>query len=302
MGRGRHRGREVDRPRGMRILGQMPRWVPRYLGTQVGTKQPGRYLQELSLPPGSCSHGTGVLSITVFRPSRSPSPTRLSSSIPTSTGTDDSSARPCHDNDFLAPLPPDPPPPQHSCHRNTRHSAPDMAPEGRPAPRGRGRGRGARGRGGRGGASAAAPAGAAQDADPASAAPAPAPMPGTKTPAQDGAADTPTPRAAPTPAARPAAATRGSGSAFGKFLPRAVRRSQLDREAIAQKETQKLEDKAAQDARMKRASRGRGGRRARGGPAGGFQDRVIRGGAGGFGSMIEATSSRESCESRCCAV
>lgn len=50
---------------------------------------------------------------------------------------------------------------------------------------------------------------------------------------------------------------------------------------------------------MKRAARGRGGRRARGGPAGGFQDRVIRGGAGGFGSMIEATSSRE-CLWSCC--
>lgn len=49
---------------------------------------------------------------------------------------------------------------------------------------------------------------------------------------------------------------------------------------------------------MKRASRGRGGRRARGGPAGGFQDRVIRGGAGGFGSMIEATGSRESSKIR----
>lgn len=131
----------------------------------------------------------------------------------------------------------------------------------------------------------------------------------TKTPAQDNAADPSASQAAPAPgasttrpapAARPAAATRGSGSGFGKFLPRAVRRSQLDREAIAQKETQKLEDKAAQDARMKRAARGRGGRRARGGPAGGFQDRVIRGGAGGFGSMIEATSSRECYESRCC--
>lgn len=50
---------------------------------------------------------------------------------------------------------------------------------------------------------------------------------------------------------------------------------------------------------MKRAARGRGGRRARGGPAGGFQDRVIRGGTGGFGSMIEATSSRECYNSRC---
>lgn len=50
---------------------------------------------------------------------------------------------------------------------------------------------------------------------------------------------------------------------------------------------------------MKRAARGRGGRRARGGPAGGFQDRVIRGGTGGFGSMIEATSSRECYKSRC---
>lgn len=76
----------------------------------------------------------------------------------------------------------------------------------------------------------------------------------------------------------------------------------MDREAIAQKETQKLEDKAAQDARMKRAARGRGGRRARGGPAGGFQDRVIRGGAGGFGSMIEATSSRESRNSHFCTI
>lgn len=76
----------------------------------------------------------------------------------------------------------------------------------------------------------------------------------------------------------------------------------MDREAIAQKETQKLEDKAAQDARMKRAARGRGGRRARGGPAGGFQDRVIRGGAGGFGSMIEATGSRECFRSCCCTI
>ncbi|KAK7749716.1 hypothetical protein SLS53_000295 [Cytospora paraplurivora] len=93
-------------------------------------------------------------------------------------------------------------------------------------------------------------------------------------------------------AARPTPA-RGGASGAAKFLPRAIRRSQLDREAIAQKESQKQEDKAAQDARLRRAGRGGrgGGRRARGGP-GGFQDRVIKGGAGGFASQLESTGSR----------
>lgn len=98
---------------------------------------------------------------------------------------------------------------------------------------------------------------------------------------------------------RPAAArpTPGRAGAAGaaKFLPRAVRRSQLDREAIAQKESQKQEDMAAQEARLRRGGRGRGGgRRARGGAPGGYQDRIIRGGAGGFASMLEATASRRS--------
>lgn len=95
-------------------------------------------------------------------------------------------------------------------------------------------------------------------------------------------------------AARPTPARAGAAGA-AKFLPRAVRRSQLDREAIAQKESQKQEDRAAQEARLRRGGRGRGGgRRARGGAPGGYQDRIIRGGAGGFASMIEATASRGS--------
>lgn len=94
--------------------------------------------------------------------------------------------------------------------------------------------------------------------------------------------------------ARAATAARGA-RAGGRFMPRAIRRSQLDREAIAAQEVAKVEDKATLDARLKRATRGGrgGGRRARGGPPASF-DRVIRGGAGGFGSGIQSSGTRES--------
>ncbi|KUI56790.1 hypothetical protein VP1G_04050 [Cytospora mali] len=185
-----------------------------------------------------------------------------------------------------------------------------MAPEGptRGARGGAARGRGSRprrggaARGGRGGAAAAGnDAPEADMGDAATAAPA-APTE-TQTRPDTGATDAPSnPQPDPTPSAsttRPAAArptpARAGASGAAKFLPRAVRRSQLDREAIAQKESQKQEDKVAQDARLRRGGRGRGGgRRARGGAPGGYQDRIIRGGAGGFASMIEATSSRGS--------
>ncbi|KUI71576.1 hypothetical protein VM1G_07131 [Cytospora mali] len=188
-----------------------------------------------------------------------------------------------------------------------------MAPEG-PARGARGgatRGRGYRprrggsARGGRGGAAAAASNDAPEADMSDAAATAPAPPTETQTRPDTGATDTPSnPQPDPTAGAsttRPAAArptpARAGASGAAKFLPRAVRRSQLDREAIAQKESQKQEDKVAQDARLRRGGRGRGGgggRRARGGAPGGYQDRIIRGGAGGFASMIEATSSRGS--------
>lgn len=95
-------------------------------------------------------------------------------------------------------------------------------------------------------------------------------------------------------AARTTTAVRG-GRAGGRFMPRAIRRSQLDREAIAAQETAKVEDKATLDARLKRATRGGrgGGRRARGGPPASF-DRIIRGGSGGFGSGIQSTGTSRS--------
>lgn len=101
-------------------------------------------------------------------------------------------------------------------------------------------------------------------------------------------------RAAPARGGPSSTSARG-GAAAGRFLPRAIRRSQLDRETIAAQETAKQETKAAVDARLQRAGRGGrgGGRRARGGPPSGF-DRIIRGGAGGFGSTIQASTSRES--------
>ncbi|ROW02705.1 hypothetical protein VSDG_01686 [Cytospora chrysosperma] len=180
-----------------------------------------------------------------------------------------------------------------------------MAPEG-PARGARGgvaRGRGAprRARGGRGGAATAAPrsdnnAPEAEMGDATAAAPA-APIhtqTNTDAPSNPQPDSTPGPSTARPVVSRPTAARAGAAGA-AKFLPRAVRRSQLDREAIAQKESQKQEDRAAQEARLRRGGRGRGGgRRARGGAPGGYQDRIIRGGAGGFASMIEATASRGS--------
>ncbi|KAF3770734.1 hypothetical protein M406DRAFT_326157 [Cryphonectria parasitica EP155] len=99
--------------------------------------------------------------------------------------------------------------------------------------------------------------------------------------------------APPTTRSTPARASARGAAASGRFLPRAIRRSQLDRDTIAAKESAKQETKAAVDARLQRAARGGrgGGRRARGGPPAGF-DRIIRGGTGGFGSTIQASSNR----------
>lgn len=184
-----------------------------------------------------------------------------------------------------------------------------MAGEGRAGARGgrgtRGRGTRARGRGarGRGGASSAVDGAAAEassndapiDVEDAPMNDAPSANYATlkeSSTTQPNAASAPT---ASSSSSRPTPApARGAGTARGRFMPRAIRRSQVDRESIAAKETAKLEDKAAQDARLKRATRGGrgGGRRARGGAPGGFFDRVISAGAGGFGSGIQATGSR----------
>ncbi|CAN8095681.1 unnamed protein product [Discula destructiva] len=95
------------------------------------------------------------------------------------------------------------------------------------------------------------------------------------------------------PAARGAAPTRGGarGGRGGRFLPRAIRRSALDREAIASQEISKIEDQEKQNERLKKLGRGGrgGGRRARGGPVN--FGAVIRGGGGGFGSGISASAS-----------
>lgn len=169
----------------------------------------------------------------------------------------------------------------------------------------RGRGAGAaRGRGGRGGARGGAAASSAAEATPitdesngpaTSAAPEAnmTDAPPVQSSETDGVTPTTTSQAAATGAPpRIAAAARGA-RAGGRFMPRAIRRSQLDREAIAAQEVAKVEDKATLDARLKRGGRGgRGGaRRARGGPAIGGFDRVIRGGQGGFGSGIQASGS-----------
>lgn len=179
-----------------------------------------------------------------------------------------------------------------------------MAPEGTTrgtARGGRGRGTRGRGRGARGGRGASSTTAASNNATPStedvamSEAPpaqasseAPAPSTSTST-TQAAPTSNPTSRSS-TP--RPSTTTRGPGGP--KFVPRAIRRSQLSREAIAAQEVAKQEDKAALDARLKRTGRGgRGGpRRARGGPPTTF-DRVIRGGAGGFGSDIQASANRE---------
>lgn len=115
----------------------------------------------------------------------------------------------------------------------------------------------------------------------------------TEAPAAQASSEAPAP--APTTQAAPApnptsrsAITRGPGGP--KFLPRAIRRSQETREAIAAQEAAKQESKAALDARQKRTGRG-GPRRARGGPP--THDRVIRGTSGGFGSDIQASANRE---------
>lgn len=164
------------------------------------------------------------------------------------------------------------------------------------APRGRGRGRG------RGGASASndvAPAAAASSSSTNDPANTPAPdaimtdAPAATQPSETAGADaSSSSQADPAPAAAAARATTAvrGGRAGGRFMPRAIRRSQLDREAIAAQETAKVEDKATLDARLKRATRGGrgGGRRARGGPPASF-DRIIRGGSGGFGSGIQST-------------
>lgn len=122
-------------------------------------------------------------------------------------------------------------------------------------------------------------------------APVPASIPSASTSTQPATISNPTSRSStPRPTTN---TTRGPGGP--KFVPRAIRRSQLSREAIAAQEVAKQEDKAALDARLKRTGRGgRGGpRRARGGPPTAF-DRVIRGGSGGFGSDIQATTNRKS--------
>ncbi|PSR81224.1 RNA polymerase III RPC4-domain-containing protein [Coniella lustricola] len=165
-------------------------------------------------------------------------------------------------------------------------------PRGRGAPRGRARGQ----RGRRGGAVPASSSDV-QMAD----GPNAQPVAATQESAQESSTAQPTTTPIPitsTPlASRAATPTRGvsarGGAAAGRFLPRAIRRSQLDRETIAAQETAKQETKAAADARLQRAVRGGrgGGRRARGGPPTGF-DRVIRGGAGGFGSTIQASTNR----------
>lgn len=119
------------------------------------------------------------------------------------------------------------------------------------------------------------------------------------------AATTPTESSTPATASKPAPAkpaTAGSARGAAKFLPRATRRSQLDREALAQKELQKQETRAAIDARLKRMGRGRGGaRRSRGGAPGGYQDRIIKASAGGLGPFSEVPQSRESYRS-CCVI
>lgn len=90
--------------------------------------------------------------------------------------------------------------------------------------------------------------------------------------------------------------TRGPvrGGRGGRFLPRAIRRSAVDREAIANQEISKVEDQEKQEARLKRAVRGGrgGGRRARGGPVN--FGAIIRGGGGGFGSGIQASTGSRS--------
>lgn len=90
--------------------------------------------------------------------------------------------------------------------------------------------------------------------------------------------------------------TRGAAprGRVGRFLPRAIRRSAIDREAIANQEISKVEDQEKQEARLKRAVRGGrgGGRRARGGPVN--FGAIIRGGGGGFGSGIQASTASRS--------
>lgn len=102
--------------------------------------------------------------------------------------------------------------------------------------------------------------------------------------------------ATPSIASRSATPTRGAarGARGGRFLPRAIRRSAVDREAIANQEISKVEDQEKQEARLKRAVRGGrgGGRRARGGPVN--FGAIIRGGGGGFGSGIQASTGSRS--------
>lgn len=182
-----------------------------------------------------------------------------------------------------------------------------MAPEGTTrgtARGGRGRGARGRGRGARGGRGASSTTATSNNATPStedvamSEAPAAQTFPEAPAPASTPSASTSTTQAAPTSnptsrssTPRPSTTTRGPGGP--KFVPRAIRRSQLSREAIAAQEVAKQEDKAALDARLKRTGRGgRGGpRRARGGST--TFDRVIRGGTGGFGSDIQASANRK---------
>lgn len=97
-------------------------------------------------------------------------------------------------------------------------------------------------------------------------------------------------------ASRSVTPTRGAprGGRAGRFLPRAIRRSAVDREAIANQEISKIEDQEKQEARLKRAIRGGrgGGRRARGGPVN--FGAIVRGGGGGFGSGIQASTGSRS--------
>lgn len=191
--------------------------------------------------------------------------------------------------------------------------------------RGRPRGRPARGaratRGGRGAARGAAAAAsepeptptpavdtAMADAPPAEAFPSLAAASEAST-SQTNTAAPPLPTENATPAAEPsrsaspavrgASSTRASAARGaprgGRFLPRAIRRSALDREAIARDVQLKMEDQERQNARLKMRGRGgRGGRRARGGPVN--FGAVIRGGGGGFGSnIVTATGGRGEC-------
>lgn len=168
---------------------------------------------------------------------------------------------------------------------------------GRPRGRARGRARGTRGAAAAGRGASTAPASASasssNDTDRADASVTP-----TKTD-PDAAPSIATASASTSSAARSVTPTRGAarGGRGGRFLPRAIRRSALDREAIANQEISKVEDQEKQDARLKRALRGGrgGGRRARGGPVN--FGAIIRGSGGGFGSGIQASTGgrSESC-------